>query len=208
MARVLPGSPPSPPFEADERAFVEALRRRERSAEVRFYDRYSDLVERIIARIVGVDDELPDLIHEAFVRGLKAIGSLRDPEAITTWVTQIAVSTATDALRRRQTRRKWFSFVAPAPPDIPVLQDIEGAMDARAALRWIYEALRAMPAEERSAFALRRLEGRDLCDVAALCRCSLATVKRRIARAEKTFAELSAKNPALSEWLREKGGSS
>src|SRR5437899_10670388 len=88
----------------DERTFVEALKRRDRGAQVRFYDRYADLVERIVARIVGVDDDLPDLIHEAFIRALQAIRELRDAEAITTWVTRVATRTAVDALRRRQTR--------------------------------------------------------------------------------------------------------
>jgi len=48
----------SPLGEDSEHAFVEALKRQDRRVQVRFYDRYADLVERIIARIVGVDDEL------------------------------------------------------------------------------------------------------------------------------------------------------
>jgi RNA polymerase sigma-70 factor, ECF subfamily len=192
--------------EDDERAFVEALKRQDRIVQVRFYDRYADLVERIIARIVGVDDELPDLVHEAFMRALKAMQGLRNAEAITTWMTQIATRTAMDALRRRQTRRKWFSFRTSPQPEIAVLEEPEGALDAQIALRLIYEILRDLPPEERAAFVLRRMEGGELGDVAAACGCSLATVKRRIARAEKTFFTLAAQNPALRECLSRKGG--
>src|SRR5262245_35082028 len=173
--------------EDDERSFVEGLKRRDRGAQVRFYDRYADLVERIIARIMGVDDDLPDLVHEAFMRALKAIEGLRDAEAITTWVTQIATRTAMDALRRRQTRRKWFSFGTPPEQEAPVRDEPEGVLDAQAALRRIYGILGCLPPEERAAFALRRMEGHELVDVASACGCSLATVKRRVARAEKTF---------------------
>ena len=192
--------------EGDERAFVEALKRGDRSAQVRFYDRYADLVERIVARIVGVDDDLPDLIHEAFIRALQAIRELRDAEAITTWVTRIASRTAMDALRRRQTRRKWFSQKTTLQPDVPVIQEQEGVLDAQAALRLTYEILGCMPPEERAAFVLRRMEGRELVDVASACECSLATIKRRLARAEKTFFAMAAQSPALSEWLSGKGG--
>jgi len=196
----------SPLAEDNERAFVEALQRQDRNAQVRFYDRYADLVERIIARIVGVDDDLPDLVHEAFMRALQAIRGLRNAEAITTWMTQIATRTAMDALRRRQTRRKWFSFQTSPEPEVVVPEEPEGTLDAQAALRRTYEILRGLPPEERAAFVLRRMEGGDLSDVALACGCSLATVKRRLARAEKTFFTLAAQNPALREWLSGEGG--
>src|SRR4051812_17637689 len=50
-----------PRGEGNEHAFVEALKRQDRSVQLQFYGRYADLVERIVARIVGVDDDLPDL---------------------------------------------------------------------------------------------------------------------------------------------------
>jgi len=196
----------SPRGEDNEHAFVEALKRQDRSVQARFYDRYADLVERIIARIVGVDDDLPDLVHEAFMRALQAIRGLRDAEAITTWVTQIATRTAMDALRRRQTRRKWFSFQRAPEPEVVVPAEPEGTLDAQAALRRTYEILRSLPPEESAAFVLRRMEGGELSDVASACGCSLATVKRRLARAEKTFFTLAAENPALREWLSGEGG--
>jgi RNA polymerase sigma-70 factor (ECF subfamily) len=193
--------PAAPETTGDEAAFVEALKRRDRSAEVRFYDRYTDLVSRIMARVVGVDDDLPDLIHEAFMRALKGISGLRDAEAITTWMTQVATRTAVDALRRRQTRRKWFSLQPSPKPEVVTPEEPEGTLDAQAALRSTYQILGCLPPEERAAFALRRLEGRELNDVASACRCSLATIKRRLERAEKAFFALAAQNPALREWL-------
>jgi RNA polymerase sigma-70 factor, ECF subfamily len=197
---------PRPSGEDSELAFVESLKRRDRSAEVRFYDRYSELVERIMARVVGVDDDLPDLIHEAFMRALKGIARLRDAGAITTWVTQVATRTAMDALRRRQTRRKWFSSQISPATQVVAPQEPEGVLDAQAALRSTYEILGCLPPEERVAFALRRLEGSELSDVASACGCSLATIKRRLGRAEKAFFALAAQNTALREWLSGKGG--
>ncbi len=200
---VAPGAPP----QEDEAAFVRALQRRDRQAEILFYDRYADFVERIVVRILGVDDELPDLIHEAFVRALKAIDALRDARAITTWVTRVATSTAIDALRRRQKRRRWFSRQdASAENESSVLQEPEGVLDAQAALHCTYEILACLPPEERAAFVLRRIEGRELRDVASACGCSLATIKRRIRRAEKAFFSLAAQAPALRDWMTERGG--
>lgn len=209
MARCVSEEGPAfapPRGEDNEHAFVAALKRHDRSVQLQFYDRYADLVERIVARIVGVDDDLPDLVHEVFVRALKAIQGLRDAQAITTWVTQIATRTAMDALRRRQTRRKWFSFQTSPEPEVVAPGEPEGTLDAQAALRRTYEILRTLPPEERAAFVLRRMEGGELSDVASACGCSLATIKRRLARAEKTFFALAAQTPALREWLSGDGG--
>jgi len=75
--------------------------------------------------------------------------------------------------------------------------------DARFALREIYQVLDAMPADERMAFVLRIVDGMTLPDGAQACRTSLATFKRRLARAEKRFLEAVAKRPALKQCLED-----
>ena len=50
-------------------------------------------------------------------------------------------------------------------------------------------------------FALRHVDGMELTAVAAACGVSLATIKRRLSRAQKTFVRLAAENDALSPWL-------
>jgi RNA polymerase sigma-70 factor (ECF subfamily) len=45
----------------------------------------------------------------------------------------------------------------------------------------------------------------QLTEVAAACRVSLATVKRRLARAEKRFVDAAKDHPALSERLAHGG---
>ena len=46
-------------------------------------------------------------------------------------------------------------------------------------------------------------EGMDLVEVAAACRVSLATIKRRLTRAEARFVELARQEPSLTEWTKE-----
>ena len=54
----------------------------------------------------------------------------------------------------------------------------------RAQIAQIYALLRTLPTDDRIAWTLRAVEGHDLETVARLTRCSLATVKRRISRAQ------------------------
>jgi RNA polymerase sigma-70 factor (ECF subfamily) len=77
----------------------------------------------------------------------------------------LGVSTAPDALLGQ--------LASPATPP-----------DVRAELALLDGALQQLPARARIPWMLRHVEERDLAEVARLCQCSLATVKRRIASAE------------------------
>ena len=60
-----------------------------------------------------------------------------------------------------------------------------------------------MPIDQRTAFALRYLHGTTLVEAAEACETSLATVKRRLARAEGRFLEAVRRRPDLAQWLDE-----
>ncbi|MEZ4313044.1 MAG: sigma-70 region 4 domain-containing protein [Polyangiaceae bacterium] len=76
----------------------------------------------------------------------------------------------------------------------PVAADKE----VRGALEATYAVLGELPADERIAFALRFIEGMELTEVAASCGVSLATIKRRIGRAEGRFVEKARRHPILA----------
>jgi DNA-directed RNA polymerase specialized sigma24 family protein len=61
--------------------------------------------------------------------------------------------------------------------------------EVRVELQRIDGALRRLNAAVRFAWILRRVEGYSLLEVADACRCSLATVKRRVAAADRRVRE-------------------
>jgi RNA polymerase sigma-70 factor, ECF subfamily len=189
-------------FASDE-ALVEGLRARNPAALSAFHERFSGHVLRVLGRLLGSERELADAHHDAFVRALSSLDSLRDPSALKAWITSVAVFTARTCIQRR-TRRKWLLFFA--PEDLPPLVARAHEGEVHEALRATYRALDRLPADERIAFALRRIEGMDLQEVADACDVSLATIKRRLARAEANFLAAARDQPALEEWL--KGSSS
>ena len=69
------------------------------------------------------------------------------------------------------------------------------------ALHATYRLLSTLQPDEQIAFALRFIDGMELTEVAAACDVSLATIKRRLARAEARFSELARSEPALVEWI-------
>jgi RNA polymerase sigma-70 factor (ECF subfamily) len=193
----------------DDHALIEGIRRGEAAAATALYHKYEALVRRTLVRILGFDSELADVVQETFIRALGSTRRLRDPQALPSWILRIAVCTASDLLRKRRNRRWLQLFAEPHDEELPTKHQVlesESDVAARDALRATYSLLKTMPTAERIAFTLRRFEGMELTEVALACGCSLATVKRRLLRAEAYFFKHAPRYPELNRWLHEHGG--
>jgi RNA polymerase sigma-70 factor, ECF subfamily len=185
----------------DER-LVLGLRGREPWAAAALVDRYGTHVRRVLFRVLGGDDaDHADLAQEVLLQAWRGIGQLQQASALKAWLTHVAVFNARGAIRRRR-RRGWLAFRAelpdcPQPWATPDLQDAASA---------VYRIFDRMPEDERLPFALRVLEGMSLEEAAAACDMSLATVRRRLVRAERRFFKLAREYEALAPWCRQAAG--
>jgi RNA polymerase sigma-70 factor (ECF subfamily) len=193
-----PPQPAKPAFPGDDAALVLGFRRGDPGARAALYDRYADHVHRVLYRVLGFDRDLADLHHDVFVRALGSIARLEDPSALKAWLTSIAVHVARSAIARRK-RRSWLWFLP--GEDLPEVEAGAASGEVLDALGATYAILATLPAEERIAFALRFIDGMELTEVAAACGTSLATIKRRLARAGDSFAEQARRHPALQTWV-------
>jgi RNA polymerase sigma-70 factor (ECF subfamily) len=192
MLRVLP-------VVRDDAAVLAGLRAGEAWAKGLFFERYAPHVERILRRVLGNDahGDLADLVHDAFIQALRSLDAMRDPQALLAWMQTIATRTAYRAIRARRARR-WLRFWAPEElPDPPSEAD-PASLEA---YRRTYAVLNRMPADERVAFALRYIDGMDLAEVARACEVSLATIKRRLVKAEERFVAAAQKDDLLAQRL-------
>ena len=187
-------------FVGDDDALLKALRAGHPGAAAAFYDRYIAHVDRTLRSALGADEDIPDLLQEVFIRALDRIGKLRDFDRVQSWLTTIAIFVARAHIRTR-TRRSWLRLFSPERTRPSHLDP--PSSEARRALREIYTLLNRMPVDERMAFALRYIEGMTLPDEALACRTSLATLKRRLARAEKQFLAAARQQPELNRWLED-----
>lgn len=163
------------------------------------FDLHAPRVERILFRILGADAELPDLVHDVFLRTIDHAAKIQESRAFSGWLHRVAVSAAMDLLRSRRRRRRWF-FLA-APEELPELPAPALDHEGREALRVVYAILDELSPEDRVAFSLRVLEGMELTATASACDCSLATIKRRVDRARAHLAARAKHHPALSDWV-------
>ncbi|XYH94992.1 RNA polymerase sigma factor [Sorangium sp. So ce1128] len=178
---------------------LRGLHARNPAAERRLLDAYAGLVERMLFRILGDVRSLEDLVQDVFARVFSRIDDVREPEALKPFITSVTVFVAREALRKKR-RHRWLAFFASDElPEVAASADPE----ARQGVRAFYRALETLDADDRLAFTLRIVEGQELTEVAAACKVSLATVKRRIQRAELAFVERCKNDEVLSAWLAE-----
>jgi RNA polymerase sigma-70 factor, ECF subfamily len=182
----------------DDVRLVRALHEHEPWAAAVLADRYLDHVRRVLVRVMGGGErELDDLVQEVFTRALDGAHRLSFAGALSSWLTSIAVFTGREAIRRRS-RWRWLWFTA-TPPDRPAPQ---ASAEVSEAARAVYALLERLPVDERIAFALRSVDGMDLREIAAACKVSVPTVRRRLARADRRFHALAASCESLLPWMR------
>lgn len=207
MASKTRGAPQAPgpenrvvelPIPETDAALVAALRANRADAGKTLFKRYGKDVERVLFRVLGPDVELADLLHDVFVAALTSIDQVRDPNALRGWLTGIAVRKARKCIVKR---RRWRIIQYFSPMDMPESEARVTPTEVSEALRCTYELLGKLPADERLAFALRHIDGMELTAVAAACGVSLATIKRRLARAQATFVALASEHSVLAEWV-------
>jgi len=188
-------------FAGGEVALLQGLQNLEPGAQAAFFDTYERDVRKVLIRILGTTPDVADALQDTFLRAFKSALQVKDALALRGWLLRVAVSVAIDHLRRRQ-RLRWLVFSTEATVDVPV----EGVTpELREALRDTYRVLDKLPNEERIAFALRHIDEMELAEIADACNVSLATIKRRLARAEVRFRTLARRQPGLSDWVGAEG---
>ena len=69
-------------------------------------DRFRPTVKRVVASVLGADSELGDVIQEVFMHVVEHIHQLRDPPALRSWITTVAIFTARGHIRSRRRNRR------------------------------------------------------------------------------------------------------
>jgi RNA polymerase sigma-70 factor, ECF subfamily len=148
------------------------------------YRRHASSLLAMTVRLLANRGEAEEIVQDTFVTAFEQLGTLREPGAVRGWLGQIAVN----LVRRRFRRGRLMRFLGldrgADDATLEALADPGISSDQRAELALVDRLLRGMKPALRLAWMLRRVDGLELGEVASLCDCSLATVKRRIARAD------------------------
>jgi RNA polymerase sigma-70 factor, ECF subfamily len=171
-------------------ALVLAARAGEKWAQEALFERHARTVNGLAYRLLGRDEEVDDLVQEAFLAALRSLDRLENPQAFAAWLCSILVRTAHKTLRRRaMLTRLGLRRSTPIDPDGLVSRNVPP--DVRSELEAIYGVLDRMRPEVRVALVLQRVEGLSVPEISERMGLSVSTVKRRLAMAERRLDHYS-----------------
>jgi RNA polymerase sigma-70 factor (ECF subfamily) len=184
-------------------ALAEALIRGEGQAPYQAWQRFEPLARGYLQRMVGPGADEDDLCQEVFLRFFARVHTLRDPNAVRSFLFAVCLRVSRKELRRRWLRR-WLRLTEDGTlpervPDGDVARGREGGVEARDAVARYYAILDAVGGQGRSLFVARYIEGLELTEVARAHGLSVSTTQRRLARVAKRIQAMVRRDPLLVE---------
>lgn len=175
---------------------VHLARSGDRRAPEMLYRRHVAFAIHLATRIEGSTRDVEDIVHDAFIKAFTHIHDLSEPNAFKSWLGSIVVFAVRTRLRRQRLMNMLGLGRGADPVDLDSIASHDASPHTRAQLAQIYALLRTLPTDDRIAWTLRSVEGHELEVVARLTKCSLATVKRRISRAQRFLEDHFVTAPA------------
>ena len=161
----------------DERALVAAWQAGDQAALAELYRRFAPALRTLCSRRLPDGADVDDVVHEAFLRAQRAVGSLDPAAPIWPWLATIARRLCTDERRRHERRRR----LEPAEPATAV--ELDEQVDARLRRSIMAEAIGRLSPPHRAAVVLHHLLGWTYEDIARQQGRSLTAVRSDLLRA-------------------------
>ena len=176
-----------------DRQLVERVKRGDKRAYDLLVLKYQHKIVSLVGRYLRDQDEVLDVVQEAFIKAYRALPRFRGDSAFYTWLYRIAINTAKNHLVSMSRR--------PPPTDIDIeegeFQETTGVMSdiqnpenslARDQLEAVvYSAIDDLAEDLKVAVTLREFEGLSYDEIAEVMECPVGTVRSRIFRAREAI---------------------
>lgn len=171
--------------------FVQQLQQGNESAFRQLVDTYQDQVYNVCYGFAHQADDAEDLAQDVFVEVYRSISQYRGDAKLTTWIYRIATTKSLEWIRKRQ-RKKRLAFFQAKRGDEAGLDNIK-AIEAHPGVQLenqerskiLFWAIDQLPAKQRAAFTLHKIEGLSYQEVSEVLEMSLSSIESLMFRAKK-----------------------
>ena len=149
--------------ETDIQQLIEGCRKERRDAQLAMYRQFARRLYTVCRRIVGGSSDAEEAMQDAMLKVFTRIGDYEDGTCFEAWITQIAVRTAIDYVRRQ----------APEWDDLPANYEMAeeeepDEEEIRYSVARVKEAMGKLPAGYRVILSLYLFEGYDTEEIATI----------------------------------------
>jgi RNA polymerase sigma-70 factor (ECF subfamily) len=187
----------APAVRVDDRQLADAARRGDESAFGDLVRRHAGGLQRTVARILADENEAWDVVQMTFLKAWQSLERYDPMWSFSTWLYRIGTNLAIDLFRARGSRERAHKAggehrlrlvgEGESASDLATQHEVDGILS---------ELVTLLPPQQRAAFVLRELEGKDTSEVAAVLGCSQTTVRNHVFQARKSLRrEVEARFP-------------
>jgi RNA polymerase sigma-70 factor (ECF subfamily) len=157
--------------------------------------KYQRKIQRLLSRMLRDQNDIDDVMQEAFIKAYRALPQFRGDSAFYTWLYRIAINTARNWIASQSRRPSTPS--ANQTEDGETFDQIDNLTDnntpesvlaSHEIARAVQAVIDQLPAELRAAIVLREIDGLSYEEIAQTMDCPIGTVRSRIFRAREAIA--------------------
>jgi RNA polymerase sigma-70 factor (ECF subfamily) len=190
-----------PSREDDDADLVRRVVAGQGAAAAAFHDRIRPVVDRTIARLLGVrDPDFEDLIQQALIELVTGLRAFRGECPLDAWTSLVSARVVYRHLRRRKLERRLF-VVENGDGNEPGDRVAASPVALRNLVRRIEGMLGSMDAKKSWAFVLHDVHGYELSEIAQITGSSVAAAQSRLVRGRRELHDKISEDPELAHWL-------
>lgn len=155
--------------------------------------RYNSLFYKTARGILSKEEDIEDVMQEAYIRGFEKLHQFRKEARFSTWLGRIVINCALHHLNNLK-RKNYVSIDTLQPEERESLQDDSidenNPMVGETLKKVLESAIAHLPSKYRVVFILREVEQVSVADTAAILDISEENVKIRLHRAKNMLKEM------------------
>lgn len=176
----------------NEKELILKLKQGDALAFKKLVENYQDKIYYTVLNILHNAYEAEDTSQATFIQIFESIKDFKEESTLSTWVYRIAVRKALDKIRKQKTRHRILSITPWWMPSEEKSMDavylnpgIREENKERAAI--IFKAINELPALQRIAFTLIRVQGMRYEEVSDIMNLSIKALESLLSRAKKNL---------------------
>lgn len=196
----------------DDRSLVFLAQQGDGEAFALLVQRHQKMVYNLALGKTGSHHDAEEITQNAFLKAWQGLPQFQGKAAFSSWLYRLTLNAATDFLRQRGRHAKVVSL---SDPDLPPIPDQSPTPEERSAAeadrQALWQAIEALPEQQRTILLLREIDGLSYKEIALALDLEEGTVRSRLSRSRKVLRKLLWKTENFrggisSNQAEEKGG--
>lgn len=177
--------------EVTDRELVRRVQRGDDRAFDLLFHRYRYRIHVLISRYISNQEDIEDVVQEAFIKAFRALPRFRGDSEFFTWLYRIAVNSAKNFLVARSRRPPGTDIEIDDAMAVDTIDELREDADPESLLRTdqlaniINDVINGLPQEAKIAVTLREYDGLSYERIAEIMNCPVGTIRSRIFRARE-----------------------